>query len=341
MSGLLTGFSHPLVDRVEGEYACIESRAEHVVLTEGLADALVATTAAGLIPVLITRPIARLSYLARYHLTTAGGRWLIRDGSLLRDPLSSLVADSVPGALAGERLVTTLDRPAGEPVRYLVAVSTQAPADETTELGAAVESLATHLAGTAPACWGAHEPATLAWSRAAYTEASKAWMPGPVRWMVADAAGRARFTTSVRRTKGGVEETVTGILLAAPGAAATIAAVAVDALERLASEVAAPLFGTVSVQSGPADLGYDAHPVSPAVPVAALVGPRATRALDPDLGRLSLEFGARTAGRPRTPSIVVGFGHLHESPLEAAVRFTQALGTDQIARLLARAEGAS
>ena len=97
MSGLLTGFSHPLVDRVEGEYACMESRADRVVLTEGLADALVATTAAGLTPVLITRTIARLSYLARYHLTTAGGRWLIRDGSLLRDPLSSLVADSVAG----------------------------------------------------------------------------------------------------------------------------------------------------------------------------------------------------------------------------------------------------
>jgi len=341
MSGLLTGFSHPLVDRVEGEYACIESRADRVVLTEALADALVATTAVGLTPVLITRPIARLSYLARYHLTVAGGRWLIRDGSLLRDPLSALVADSVPRALAGERLATTVDRPGDEPVRYLVAVSTQAPADEATELGDGVESLATHLAGTAPAAWGAHEPATLAWSRAAYTAASRAWMPGPVRWMIADAAGRARFTSTVRRTKGGIEETVTGILLAPADSPSTIAAVAVDALERLASEASAPLFGTISVQTGPADLGYDAHPVSPAVPVAALVGPRATRALDPDLGRLSLEFGARTAGRPRTPSIVVGFGHLGEGPLEAAVRFTQALGTDKIAQLLARAEGAS
>ncbi len=341
MSELLTGFSHPLVDRVEGVYACLESRADHVVLSEGLADALVATTTAGLTPVLVTRPIARLSYLARYHLTTAGGRWLIRDGSLLRDPLSNLVADSIAGALAGDRLDTSAERAPESSVRYLVAVTAQAPADETTELGEVVESLATHLAGTSPAAWGAHEPTTLAWSRAAYTAASKAWMPGPVRWMVADAEGRARFTTTVRRTPGGVEETVTGILLAPDGPASTIAATAVDALERLASEVSAPLFGTVSVQSGRSDLGYDAQPVSPAVPVAALVGPRATRALDPDLGLLSREFGARTAGRPRTPSIVVGFGHLGEPPLDAAVRFTRALGTDQLTRLLDRSGGAS
>lgn len=341
MGEVLIGFSHPLVDRVEGDFACVETRADRVVLTEGMADALLATTAAGLTPVWITRPVARMSYLARYHLTIAGGRWLVRDGSLLRDPLTGLVADSVDRALAGERVLPATERPAGAPVRFLVAVSTQAPADDRTELGDAAESLAHHLGATSLACWGAHEPATLAWDQAAYTEASKAWMPGPVRWMIADAEGRARFTTTIRRTKGGVEETTTGILSAPAAEGPEFAAIAVAALENLASDASAPLFGTVSVQTGPADLGYDAQPVAPAVPVAALVGPRATRALAPDLGLLSREFGARTAGRARTPSVIVGFGDGVESPLGAAARFAHALGTEQITRLLDRSGGAS
>lgn len=340
MSELTLGFAHPLVDHVEGEYACSETRTDRVILTEALADALVATTGAGLTPVWITRPIARLSYLARYHLTIAGGRWLVRDGQTLRDPLTGVVANTVAQALSGDRPARVL-RPAGDVTRYLIALSTQAPADEETILGDAVVSLAERLAHTAPAAWGPHEPATLAWDRTAYTAASKAWMPGPVRWMIADAEGRARFTSTVRRTKGGVEETLTGILAVPSSARADVTAHAVSALVALADEVAAPLFGSISVQSGPADLGYDAQPVDPAIAVAALVGPRATRALAPDLGVLEREFGARTAGRPRTPSIVVGFGRPEGDPLEVATRFAQALGTEQITRLLTRAEGAS
>jgi len=341
MGDVLTGFQHPLVDRVEGAYACVETRADRVGLTEALADALLATTAAGLVPVVITRPIARMSYLARYHVSVAGGRWLVRDGALLRDPLTGVVADSVERALAGERVLAAPMQGPPESVRYLVALSTQTPADDSTRLGDAAESLARHLAATAPACWGAHEPATLAWDRATYTDASKAWMPGPVRWMIADAEGTARFTTTVRRTKGGVEETTTGILLAPAGDTARLAQIAADALERLASDVAAPLFGTVSAQAGPAGLDYDSRPVAAAVPLAAIVGPRATRALAPDFDLLSREFGARRAGRARLPSLVVGFGHLEASPVDAAVRFAHALGTEQITRLLDRSGGAS
>jgi len=339
MSDVLTGFAHPLVDRIEGTYACVETRVDRVVLTEPVADALLSITAAGLIPVMITRPEARMSYLARYYLTLAGGRWLVREGTAtFRDALTGLVADTVDRALGGEQVLTA-PRAAGDPVRFLVAVSTQSPADETTQLGDAAISLSAHLAATTLACWGAHEPATLAWDRQAYTQASRAWMPGPVRWVIADADGKARFTTTVRRTKGGVEETTTGILLAPAGSGAELTTVALDALEHLADEAGAPLFATISVQPGLADLDYDSQPVPAAVPVAALVGPRATRALAPDLDLLRREFGARTAGRPRTPSIVVGFGSTAERPVDVAVRFTHALGTDQITRLLARNGG--
>jgi len=341
VSEVLIGFTHPLVDHIDGVHACLESRVDRVVLTEAMADALLATTGAGLIPVVITRPHATMSYLARYHLTIAGGRWLVRDGGHLRDPLTGVVADTVERALGGEQVVGPVERNAADPVRFLVAVSTQAPADDDTLLGDAILSLAQRLTGTAPACWGPHEPMTLAWDRAAYTEASKAWMPGPVRWMVADAAGTARFTTTVRRTKGGVEETTTGILLAPTASGADLTTLAVDALSGLAADASAPLFATVSMQRGRADLAFDGGPVSSAVPLAALVGPRATRALAPDLDLLARDFGARTVGRPRTPSIVVGFGATTESPVSTAVRFTQALGTEQIAKLLDRSEGAS
>ncbi len=341
MSGVLLGFTHPLVDHIDGGHACIETRVDRVVLTEALADALVATVGAGLIPVVITRPHATMSYLARYHLTVTGGRWLVRDGAHLRDPLTGVVADSVERALGGDQVVGPIERDAADPVRFLVAVSTQAPAADDTLLGDAILSLTQRLTGTAPACWGAHEPMTLAWDRAAYTRASQAWMPGPVRWMVADAEGSARFTTTVRRTKGGVEETTTGILLAPTARGADLTALAVDALSGLAADASAPLFATISMQRGRADLVFDSRPVSAAVPLAALVGPRATRALAPDLELLARDFGARTVGRPRTPSIVVGFGATAESPVSTAVRFTQALGTEQIAKLLDRSGGAS
>jgi hypothetical protein len=340
MGEVLTEFAHPLVDRIEARYACVETRADRVVVTESMADALLSVPAAGLIPVWITRPIASMSYLARYYLALAGGRWLVRDGSQFRDPLTGVTADTVERALDGDSILFPSEPRSGDPVRLLVAVSTQSPADETTLLGDAAISLAEHLGGTTPACWGPHEPMTLAWDRTAYTEASKAWMPGPVRWMIADAGGAARFTTTVRRTKGGVEETTTGILRAPAGSTADLTTLAFDALSHLATD-AAPLFGTISMQRGHADLGFDAQPVSVPEPLAAIVGPRATRALAPDLDLLSREFGARTAGRPRTPAIVVGFGSTERSSMETAFAFAEALGTEQITRLLARAEGGS
>jgi hypothetical protein len=159
--------------------------------------------------------------------------------------------------------------------------------------------------------------------------------------MIADADGKARFTTTVRRTKGGVEETTTGILLPRNVPPADLERLAFDALSGLADDAVSPLFGTVSVQQGPADLSYDAAPFEVPTPLAAIVGPRATRALAPDLDLLARDFGARTVGRPRTPSIVVGFGSIAESATAVAARFAQALGTDQITRLLGRAEGAS
>lgn len=340
MGEVLTEFTHPLVDRVDGAYAYVDTRAVKIVLTESMADALVATTAAGFKPVWVTDSDATLSYLAWYHLTAAGGRWIVRDNGSFRDPLTGVTAATVHQALGGDTLAEAR-RPATDPVRLLVAISTHAPADENTKLGDAAIFLSRHLADTAPQVWGAHEPMTLSWDRKAYTTASRAWMPGPVRWMIADADGKARFTTTVRRTKGGVEEVTTGILLPRAVPPADLERFAVDALARLATDAASPLFATVSVQQGRADLGYDADPVAPATPLAALIGPRATRALAPDLDLLAREFGARTAGKPRTPSLVVGFGSTAASASLVATRFTQALGTEQIARLLARSGGAS
>jgi hypothetical protein len=339
MSELLAEIVHPYVDHLDGGFACIESRVDHVVLTEGLADALLAITAAGLVPVLITRPEATIGYLARYHLAAAGGAWVLRAGrDHLVDPVSGASAATVESLLVTRAPAIPAPPGSGSP-RFVVAVSTQAPADEATVLGGAAALLASRLAGTRLACWGAHEPATLAWDPAAYTAASRAWMPGPVRWMIADAAGRARFTTAVRRTSGGVEETATGILSAPSPSPAELAAAAVGALTALAESEAFPLFGTVALQNGRAALAYDASPVAPPEPLAAIVGPRAVRALAPDLDALARDFGARAVGRSRMPSLVVGFDRLRERPRDAAAAFAEALGTDQIVRLLARSGG--
>ncbi|MEO8528370.1 MAG: DUF6177 family protein, partial [Pseudolysinimonas sp.] len=102
-----------------------------------------------------------------------------------------------------------------------------------------------------------------------------------------------------------------------------------------------PLFGTVSMQAGPADLAFRAEPIGAATPLAAIIGPRATKALAPNLDELSRNFGAKTVGRGRTPSLVVGFDSPTELPLSVATRFTQALGTDKITRLLNGNAGAA
>ncbi|MEO5534194.1 MAG: DUF6177 family protein [Pseudolysinimonas sp.] len=336
---MLTGFTHPLVDHVDGLWACVESRADTVLLTESMADALVAIQGAGLTPVVITRPGATMSYLARYHLTLAGGRWLVRESaSAFVDPLTGVVSDRIDRALEAAAPSYDQSTATGD-VRFLVAISTQSPADESTELGETAVTLAKRLASTQLACWGAHEPATLSWNRKAYTAASRAWMPGPVRWMIADTDGRARFTTTIRRTKGGVEETTTGILLAAKGSTADLTATAVEVLTRIATATASPLFGTVAMQSGPVDLGFRPEPIGAATPLAAIIGPRATKALAPNLDELSRDFGAKTVGRGRTPSLVVGFDSPTELPYSVATRFTEALGTDKITRLLSRSGG--
>jgi len=49
MGEVLTEFAHPLVDRIDGPYACIDTRVDRVVLTESMADALLSIGAAGLI----------------------------------------------------------------------------------------------------------------------------------------------------------------------------------------------------------------------------------------------------------------------------------------------------
>jgi hypothetical protein len=74
MGEVLIGFTHPLVDHIDGSYACVETRVDRVVLTESMADAFVSIGAAGLIPVWITKPNVSMSYLARYHLALVGGR---------------------------------------------------------------------------------------------------------------------------------------------------------------------------------------------------------------------------------------------------------------------------
>ncbi len=137
---------------------------------------------------------------------------------------------------------------------------------------------------------------------------------------------------AVRRTRVGVEETITGIARA--GDAATglpdVAERARGSLTALAEATALPMIAMMSAGPGRADLMADQYRVPPPVPVAALIGPRAIRNLAADPVMLAQQFNASTVGRKRIPSVLVDFISAGTAPWIEAQRFAESLGAANI-----------
>lgn len=337
-------FDHPLVDYVDRGCAVVESRAEIVYFSEAFADLLITVGQHGLVPVIVTRPDARLTFAVRYYLEAAEGLWLIRtDEGLvnLRDgTLSQSVGDVVDPAVPGSARSLPA-APAPDALQLFFSLSVQHTAGEDTLLGEGAEILA-GLSGGPLSAWGAHEPATLRWSRAAYTEAARRGMPDESRFVLVGRGAGFAAIAAVRRTRVGVEETITGI--ARSGDAATglpdVAERARRSLTALAEATALPMIAMMSAGPGRSDLMADQYRVPPPVPVAALIGPRAIRNLAADPAVLAQQFNASTVGRKRIPSVLVDFVSAGTAPWIEAQRFAESLGAANIEAAL-RAGGSS
>lgn len=326
-------FGHPLVDYVDRGCAVVESRAEIVYFSEAFADLLSTVGRHGLVPVIVTRPDARLTFAARYYLEAADGLWAIRTDEGLVDRRDGAVYQSA-GDVADASVSGSIPALAAAPpdaMHLFFSVSVQHTAGEDTVLGGGAETLAGFV-DTRLAAWGAHEPATLRWNRAAYTEAARQGMPDESRFVLVGSDARFYAIAAVRRTRGGVEETITGIARA--GNAATglleVGALARTSLTALAEATALPMIAMMSAGPGRADLTADQYRVPPPVPVAALIGPRAIRNLAADAVVLAQQFNASTVGRKRIPSLLVDFVSAGAAPWMEAQRFAEALGAANI-----------
>lgn len=125
-------------------------------------------------------------------------------------------------------------------------MSVHYPPDETTILGRPAELLALHLAGAPLAAWGAHEPATLQWDPIAFTETARRRMPGDLRLVLAGPG--VHMTSLIKRTRTGVEETVSGVALLGPASMDldTVGGQAANGLAAVAHEVPLAIFRTVT-----------------------------------------------------------------------------------------------
>ena len=335
MENRMVAAGHPLVDAIDGRIACVQSRALNVTLSETLADFLVWAEASRLRPMLLTRREATLSFAARYHLEAVGGVWAIETDDGFTDTRDGRVFSSfgdferdsnwVPGVL-----------PAVPPevLHAVFSLTVHHPPTEDTRLGDIAELLAAKLTGQPLVAWGAHEPAMLHWSVEDFTASVRAGMPDESRRFIVGASGAFQAVSYVRRTRTGIEETVSGIAAIGPVNASRheLGAFAADALDAIAFHVSMPIVGAISVQPGRRDLTSAATIVAPAAPIAVLIGPRATRVMGLDFKNLAGKFEVKAAGRPRLPAAIVEFTGTETSTWMQAIEFAEAIGVDALAR---------
>ncbi|MDQ0648629.1 hypothetical protein QFZ53_002825 [Microbacterium natoriense] len=337
----MTVFDHPLLDFVEGEYACTEARGHTVYFSEPFADFLTSVRAAGLTPVVIARHDAWWTFAARYYLDLFGGWALVRTGDLFVDPVGAKTGETVSELLEARVHAVLPSQREPELLQAVVSVSVHHAATEQTVLGRLVDVVSGELGQAMPAAWGAHEPATLAWDTATLTAHSRAQMP-EVRTFITGGGGALQGIHRVERTGGGVLETFTAVTPIAALDAPTemVAERATHALTVIAEAFSMPLFGSVTVIPGWRDGRVPAFGTQPiAVPVAMLIGPRAVRALGVDLTVLAARFDVSLAGRQRIPSLVAGFSDPDVPPWRQADELARAFGTDAIARAVAASGG--
>lgn len=337
----MTDFDHPLLDFIDGPFACTEARGLTVSFNEPLADFLLSARTAGLTPVVITRPDAWWTFAARYYLDLFGGWSLVRAGDLFVDPVGAKTANTVSELLETRVHAELPSQEAPELLQAVISVSVHHSASDHTILGELVDVVGRELGDSAPAAWGAHEPATLAWDLVPFTTHARSQMPD-ARAFITGGGGALQGVHRAERTNSGVLETFTAVMpIASLGASTeTIADRATRALTAIAVAFSMPLFGSVTVIPGWRDgtvPAFGAQP--PAVPLAMLIGPRAVRALGANLHELAERFDVSEAGRRRIPSLIAAFSNPDVPPWRQADDLARTFGADALARAVEASGG--
>lgn len=330
----MTRFDHPLLDFIEGQYACMESRATVVYFSEPLADFLQATHEAGLTPVVMARPDTRWTFAARYYLDAVGAHRLVRFDDAFVNIETAASGDTITEACTGDATRWERETPAAPDVlQAVVAVSAHHSAAVDVQLGGLADTIASRLARCQVNAWGVHEPAPLTWEHSRYTEYLRSQMP-VARTFLTGGGGIFQGIHSVRRTRAGVMETVTAMMpVASLGTPfEEVVPEAVQTLTEVAEQVSMPMTGSVCVMPGWRHGAFPTGPTPLPAPAAVLIGPRAVRAMGADLETLAEEHAISTAGRKRLPSIIAGFHGQGATPWQQAYALAEAFGSDALAR---------
>ncbi|SDS00115.1 DUF6177 family protein [Microterricola viridarii] len=342
----MADFSHPLLDYRQGPYACSETRASVVYLSEALTDFLVAASLAGLTPVIVSRHDAELTFALRYYLSLHGGARLVRDASReFINPATGARGASAPAVLdpatdlreAGAFSATPpplTGYPAPEVLTASVALSAHFAPHDDSRVGIAADALAHGLVDSTVLAWGAHEPAALTWDVDGFTNFARAHMPDGIRAVLQGGGGAFQAVSIVRRTRIGIEETV---LAQAPFAQLgtsqdELAQRAASVLESITETLSMPLVGSLTITPGWRQNYAASAPDFSAVPAAFLIGPRAVRALDANLSALQATHQISEAGRKKLPSLIAGVGRNGTPPWQEALEIAEAFGAEAIAR---------
>lgn len=339
-------FSHPLLDYTQGQFACYETRASVVYLSEALTDFLVGASLSGFTPVVVSRHDAELTFALRYYLALHGGARLVRDDS--RDfinPATGVRGKTAPEVLpvpvsaqlhapdAGSApLPPAANFPAPTVLTASVALSAHYSAVDDTRVGLAADALARALTDASVLAWGAHEPATLDWNTEVFTRHARAQMPDGIRSVLQGGGGVFQAVSIVRRTRNGIEETV---IAQAPFAALgttqdELATRAASVLESTTRALSMPLLGSVTITPGWRTDHAASAPDFAAVPAAFLVGPRAVRALRSTVTALQATHHISEAGRKKLPSLIAGVGYNGVPPWQEALEIAEAFGAEAI-----------
>lgn len=302
--------SHPLLDHVDGDFACTETRAGTVFLSEGLTGFLQHVAAAGMTPVLISPADARLTFAARFLLESVGCVWVLRTPNGFVDTRTGGLFSRMTDLAGTSALTPRPHAPRGADASHEQAffgVTVQHRALSSTALGMTAEILSTGLTGVNPASWGVHEPAAVTWSADSFTGTARRNMPGDTRYVISGAdSSPFQALALVHRNGRGVEETVSGAArIVGDGSGRSAVERLPQALVDVANALPTPVVGTISLRLGREDLTTGRGGDLPAFPVASIIGPRAVRDLGIDVTQFQRSFPSIIAGRRRIPSLVV------------------------------------
>jgi hypothetical protein len=332
-----------MVDGIADGIVHSQTRSPLVALTPSRADLMVRVAQSDLRLAIVSDERSRLTEPVRSALAVGGGRWIVHGPNGLRDGLTGRALASVASAFddpvgraTGSPDALRLDRPLQ--TQLIVSMSLRHRADESTNVGGAVEAFAA-LSGAPPAGWAPHEPVDRPWDRETLTAFARNRMPQDSRLIVAGSPEHpVSGTITVSRTRVGVEE-VDELLIGVgpPGESGTDAAVAAvpGVLAALAEPgTVLPLFGFVGMRAGADDLSAGPF-LAPAVhPLAVLFGATAVRDLKLDADTLATRFAVRSAGRPRTPSLIIEFPGATSHGWSALLALVDQIGRERVRDLI-------